>query len=62
MCPRPEDWWWSSYGTTLGISDDFPFVDGSLAVAEAGGSTEALRETVDARGRERLSESAVLGV
>lgn len=37
LCRRPEDWRWSSYGSTLGISDDFPFVDASLAVAEAGG-------------------------
>jgi REP element-mobilizing transposase RayT len=62
MCPRPEDWRWSSYGTTLRISNDFPFVDGSLAVAEAGGSTEALRRTVNARARERLSLSATAGV
>jgi REP-associated tyrosine transposase len=44
LCPSPEDWRWSSYGTTLRISDDFPFVDASVAVAEAGGSTEALQE------------------
>ena len=62
MCPRPEDWRWSSYGTTLRISKDFPFVDGSLAVLEAGGSTEALRETIDARARERVSQSATAGV
>jgi REP element-mobilizing transposase RayT len=62
MCPRPEDWRWSSYGTTLQISDDFPFVDASLVVAEAGGSTEALRRTVDARARERLSRPATAGV
>lgn len=62
LCPRPEDWRWSSYGTTLRISNDFPFVDASLAVAEAGGSIEALRRTVDARARERLPESATSGV
>ena len=62
MCPRPEDWRWSSYGTTLRISDDFRFVDGSLAVVEAGGSTEALRRIVDARARERLAQSAMPGV
>jgi REP-associated tyrosine transposase len=62
ICPRPEDWRWSSYGTTLRISDDYPFVDGSLAVVEAGGSTEALRTTVDARARERLSQADMRGV
>ena len=62
MCPRPEDWRWSSYGTTLRISKDFPFVDGSLAVLVAGGSTEALRKTIDARARERVSQSATAGV
>jgi putative transposase len=62
LCPQPEDWRWSSYGTTLGISKDFPFVDASLAIAEAGGSTEALRRTVDARARERLSQLATAGV
>jgi putative transposase len=62
LCPRPEDWRWSSYATTLRISDDFPFIDASLAVVEAGGSTDALRKTVDARARERLSRSATAGV
>jgi REP element-mobilizing transposase RayT len=62
LCPRPEDWRWSSYGTTVRVSDDFPFVDASLAVAEAGGSTEVLRRVVDARARERLSRSATAGV
>jgi REP element-mobilizing transposase RayT len=62
LCPRPEDWRWSSYGTTLRISNDFPFIDASLAIAEAGGSTEALRRTVDARARERLSLLAMAGV
>jgi REP-associated tyrosine transposase len=62
LCSRPEDWRWSSYGTTLRISDDFPFVDASMAVAEAGGSTEALRKTVDARALELLSVRATAGV
>jgi REP element-mobilizing transposase RayT len=62
LCPRPEDWRWSSYGSTIGLSEDFPFVDGSLVVAEAGGSSEKLRRTVEARARERLSLSAMTGV
>lgn len=62
LCPRPEDWRWSSYGTTLRISKDFSFVDASLAVAEAGGSTESLRRIVEARARERPSRAATAGV
>ena len=62
LCPRPDDWRWSSYGTTLRISDDFPFVDASLAIAEAGGSPERLRQLVEARARERLSRPAMAGV
>jgi putative transposase len=62
LCPRPEDWRWSSYGSTIGLSEDFPFVDGSLVVAEAGGSSEKLRRTVEARARERLSLLATAGV
>jgi putative transposase len=62
LCPRPEDWRWSRYGTTLRISGDFPFVDASLATAEAGGSIEELRRAVEARRRERLSQPAAAGV
>ena len=62
LCPLPEDWRWSSYGTAIRISDDFPFVDASLAVAEAGGSTDALRRAVDARAREHVSRRATAGV
>lgn len=62
LCPRPEDWRWSSYGTTLRISSDFPFVDASLAIAEAGGSTEALRRAVEARAQELLPGSAMSSV
>jgi putative transposase len=62
LCPRPEDWRWSSYGTTLRITEDFPFVDASLVVAEAGGSIEALRRVVDARSRECLAQMATAGV
>ena len=62
LCPRPEDWRWSTYGTALGISEDFPFVDASLAIAEAGGSSEALRRAVEARARERRAHPAMSGV
>ena len=48
-CPRPEDWRWSSYATTVGLTADFPFTDASLVLAEAGGQVEQLRALVDAR-------------
>jgi REP-associated tyrosine transposase len=28
-CKRREDWFWSSYATTVGLADNFPFVDAS---------------------------------
>jgi REP element-mobilizing transposase RayT len=46
MCPRAEDWRWSSFATTLGISRDFPFVDASRVLDELGGSVESLRDFV----------------
>lgn len=30
---RPEDWFWSSYATTLGLADTFPFVDAAIVLA-----------------------------
>ncbi|HET7568271.1 MAG TPA: transposase [Gaiellaceae bacterium] len=61
LCPRPEDWRWSSYATTLGIANDFPFVDASRVLAEAGGA-DRLREFVLARLESRLSASDMSGV
>jgi hypothetical protein len=55
LCLRPEEWRWSSYRTTLGMSADFPFVDGSSVIAEAGGTPEALRRLVDGVARSRLN-------
>ena len=46
LCLRPEEWRWSSYRTTLGMSNDFPFVDARSVIAEVGGAT-ALRRLVD---------------
>ncbi|HET7567353.1 MAG TPA: hypothetical protein VFJ91_05135 [Gaiellaceae bacterium] len=59
LCPRGEDWRWSSYATTLGLSRDFEFVDASLVLAEVGGSTETLRELVAAEQERRLSLRAM---
>jgi REP element-mobilizing transposase RayT len=62
LVPRPEDWRWSSHATGLGISSDFPFVDASLVVTEAGGSLDDLRELVEARGPTLLARMATSGV
>lgn len=62
LCARPEDWRWSSYATTLGISNDFPLVDARLAIAEAGGNTEALRRVVASRIAAAPSKKAMSGV
>ena len=53
LCKRPEEWRWSSYRTTIGVVDDFPFVDSRTVVAEAGGTASALRRTVESAGRAR---------
>jgi putative transposase len=48
LCNRPEDWPWSSYRTTIGLAKDFPFVDATDVIGEAGGSREALQRAVEA--------------
>jgi REP element-mobilizing transposase RayT len=53
LCLHPEEWRWSSYRTTLGMSVDFPFVDGSEVIAEAGGTPGALRQIVAATAERR---------
>jgi REP element-mobilizing transposase RayT len=58
ICPRAEDWRWSSLATTLGIVDDFPFVDTSLVLAEFGGSKERLRAFVAAQQDAHLTKEA----
>ena len=49
VCPRPEDWRWSSYATTLHLTSDFSFVDAQIVLAELGGSIDSLRDVVSAR-------------
>lgn len=49
LCPAAEDWRWSSYATTLGLTRDFPFVDAGKVIAELGGSADALRRLVSSR-------------
>lgn len=43
-----ETWQWSSYRTTLGLCDDFPFVDASSVLGEVG-SVDELRRAVSAQ-------------
>jgi REP element-mobilizing transposase RayT len=57
LCLRPDEWRWSSYRTTAGISADFPFVDGSSVIAEAGGTSESLRRLVESAARDRLNRT-----
>jgi REP element-mobilizing transposase RayT len=58
MCPRAEDWRWSSYGTTLGLTKDFDFIDARIVLAELDGSIEALRALVADRAP-RMADTAV---
>jgi REP element-mobilizing transposase RayT len=46
LCLRAEEWRWSSHRTTILMSQDFAFVDGSSVIAEAGGTIESLRRVV----------------
>jgi REP element-mobilizing transposase RayT len=58
-CARPEDWRWSSYAATVGLTHDFPFVDATLVLAEVGGRVDALRGLVNARAAELVRNSHV---
>jgi putative transposase len=57
LCLRPEEWRWSSYRTTLGVAADFPFVDGTSVIGEAGGSHHDLRRAVESIARSRLERT-----
>jgi putative transposase len=52
LVDRPEDWRWSSYGTTVGVSEMFGFVDASPVLGEFGATRAAqvqgLRRFVEA--------------
>ncbi|HEY2220208.1 MAG TPA: hypothetical protein VGH35_12755 [Gaiellaceae bacterium] len=50
-CQRAEDWRWSSYATTVGFDSAFPFVDGTVVGAVAGGR-RALRDFIERRAAE----------
>ena len=51
-CARADEWASSSYRTTIGVSRDFPFVDASPVIAEAGG-LEQFRQFVQSRAATR---------
>jgi putative transposase len=67
-CQRAEDWRWSSYATTVGIESAFPFVDGTVVCAVAGGQ-RALRDFIEStaadvirsNGHDRYQVPAVSG-
>jgi hypothetical protein len=48
---RPEDWRWSSYGTTIGVSETFGFVDAREVLGEFGSA-----QTTQIRGLRRFVE------
>ena len=48
VCRAADEWAWSSYRTTIGLSRDFPFVEAAAVIAEAGGR-EQLRRFVQSR-------------
>jgi putative transposase len=39
----PIDWPWSSFATSCGVTDAFPFVDASCVIEELGGDSRAIR-------------------
>lgn len=47
MCRAPEDWQWSSYPGTIGLTPGFRFVDASLIIRSVVGGTDWLRRFVD---------------
>jgi len=53
MRRRAEDWQWSSYRTTIEMSDAFPCVEAGVVLAELGGSIPALQALVDAQAERR---------
>ena len=52
---RAEDWPWSSFATTVGLRDDFPFVDAAPVLAPFGrdelAARRALRKAVNGSAR-----------
>ena len=60
MCPNAEDWRWSSYATTLGLTSDFGFIDAGMVLGELDGAVGGLRSVVTARSP-RVAVTAMSG-
>jgi REP element-mobilizing transposase RayT len=41
LCDRAEDWRWSSYATSCGLAQTFPFVDATIVLSQLGSSPAA---------------------
>jgi hypothetical protein len=41
LCERAEDWFWSSFATSCGLAQTFPFVDASRVLSLLGASPAA---------------------
>ena len=46
LVSRAEDWRWSSYATTIGLSDAFSFVDASSVVGQFGPTPDLARKAL----------------
>jgi putative transposase len=46
MCHRAEEWYWSSFATSCGISTSFPFVDASLVLEVLRASPDELSKAL----------------
>lgn len=40
LCARPEDWFWSSFATSCGLAQTFPFIDASLVLLTLGATEQ----------------------
>lgn len=49
LVPHPVEWMWSSFATSCGINDAFPFVDAGRVIGELGGDPRSLLELVAKR-------------
>jgi hypothetical protein len=52
MCERPEDWRWSSFATSCGLAESFPFVDASRILSLLDASPTAPAQALIALVRE----------
>jgi putative transposase len=55
MCTSAQDWFWSSYATTIGARKAFGFVDADVVLGELDGSVAALERLVEHRAARSVS-------